>query len=296
MRIPSFKFRNSILGVTATAVGYYAILTPHTVFLNRYKSIMARYQSYIEVPLSPYIHRTIQQVMDDLKLPQNIQKVIKPFSVHGLDVFQMGTLNAKYGARLGIPVNFCSTTEELHDKLQIKDEPINWSQEEAKALLNSLILSEGAKKFAIAREVLRIQAEEPCFNSFGLAVIIAVLWILYNTITLRFQLRDRNVTLCRSLYLSFTLLGAIIWIGIKDYHSYSLDSEHDRTLCALGAEYVKGGQEFYEKMLMRNKALWYLLEEDGKKGFTSNGNERTFLRQKHIPITYRRDFFNSQLN
>lgn len=43
MNIFSFKYRNLILGVTATAVGYYAVLTPHTIFLSKYRYMVARY-------------------------------------------------------------------------------------------------------------------------------------------------------------------------------------------------------------------------------------------------------------
>ncbi|XP_032682687.1 transmembrane protein 177 isoform X2 [Odontomachus brunneus] len=249
-----------------------------------------------EMPLSPKIQQTIQRVMDDLKLPDNVRNVIKPFSVFGFDMFQAGTLAAKHGAVLGIPVNFIVTAEVLRQELQIKDEPLDWTRQDAKIFFSSLMFSENAKKFAIAREILRIQAEEPRFNSFRLAVIITVLWAFYNAITLRFQLRGRNVILCRSLYVSFALLGAISWIGIKDYRSYRLDSVHDRALCDLGVEYVRGGQEFYEKMVMRNRALRSLLGKDGEKQYTANGNERIFLRQKHVPIVHRKDFFDSQLD
>lgn len=44
MNLFSFKYRNVILGVTATAVGYYAVLTPHTVFLKKCRAMMTRYQ------------------------------------------------------------------------------------------------------------------------------------------------------------------------------------------------------------------------------------------------------------
>ncbi|XP_014470534.1 PREDICTED: transmembrane protein 177 isoform X2 [Dinoponera quadriceps] len=267
--------------------------TPMGIFCRRYCETNERIGK--EVPLSPRIEKTIQRVMDDLKLPDNVRNVIKPFSVFGFEVFQAGTLGAKYGAVLGIPINFTRTSEKLRQEIQIKEEPLDWSRQDTRVFLSSLSMSESARKFAIAREILRIQAEEPCFNSLRLAMIVGVLWALYNVITLRFQLRERNVIFCRSLYLSFTLLGAILWIGIKDYRSYRLDIVHDRTLYSLGSEYAMGGQEFYEKLLMRNRALRSLLGNDGEKQYTANGNERIFLRQKHMPITHRKDFFDSHV-
>lgn len=44
MNVFSFKYRNVILGVTATVIGYYTVLMPHTVFLKKYRYVMATYQ------------------------------------------------------------------------------------------------------------------------------------------------------------------------------------------------------------------------------------------------------------
>ncbi|XP_012523590.2 transmembrane protein 177 [Monomorium pharaonis] len=294
MNVFSFKYRNVVLGVTATVVGYYAVLMPHTIFLKKYRYITATYQMGKEMPLSFKIQQKIQKVMDDLKLPDNVRDAIKPFSVFGFDVLHAGTLNARYGAILGIPANFTSTTEQLHDNLQIKDEPVDWTRQDAQSFLKAMALSEGAQKFAIAREILRIQMEEPYFNSLGLALIIASLLTLYSVLSYRLRLRD-NVIGRRTFYVVFPLFGATLWFGVKDYRSCRLDRENDEALCRLGAEYIKGGQEFYEKLLIRNKALRTLLGKEGKSIYTVYGNEVSLLRQKHMPITQRKDFFDSHL-
>lgn len=294
MNIFSFKYRNIILGIAASAVAHYTIVMPHTVFLNKYRYMMARYQLNKEIPLSSTMQQRIQEVMEDLKLPDNIRNLIRPFSVFGFDLFHAGTLH-KYGAILGIPANFTNTAEQLRENLQIKEEEVDWTRQDAKTFLNALMLSENAQKFAIAHEILQIQTEEPYLNSFKLVLIIAVLWTLYNVITYRFNLRQQNMMLCRSLYSSFTLFGVLLWFGIKDYQSYYFDIKNDEALCSLGTEYIKGGQEFYEKMLARNRAARTLFGEEGKKMFTAYGNEKTFLRQKHVPISHRKDFFESRL-
>ncbi|XP_072745160.1 transmembrane protein 177 isoform X1 [Anoplolepis gracilipes] len=291
----SFKYRNLVLGITATVVGYYTVLMPHTIFLSKYRYMVATYQMEKEVPLGFKIQRRIERVMDDLKLSDDIRNVIKPFSVFGFDVFYAGTLNKKYGAILGIPSNFTNTPEQLRKNLQIKEVPIDWTRQDAQSFLNALTLSESAQKFAIAREILQIQAEEPYLNSYILAFTIAILWTLYNAIAYRFRLRDRNVILYGTLYSGFTVFGAISWFGITDYLSYHLDKKNDEDLCSLGAEYIKGGQEFYEKMLIRNRAARSLLGDEGKRIYTAYGNEHTFVRQKHVPLSHRKDFFNLRL-
>lgn len=295
MNVFSFKYRNVILGVTATVIGYYTVLMPHTVFLKKYRYVMATYQLGKETPLGSKIEQRIQRVMDDLKLPVDVRDAVKPFSVFGFDLFHAGTLSAKYGAILGIPANFISTTEELRENLQIKEESVDWTRQDAQAFLRAMRLSESAQKFAIARELLRIQAEEPYFNSLGLAVIIATLLTLYSFVSYRFRLREGNAMMRRTFYVVFPVFGATLWFGMKDYRSHRLDMENDEALCRLGPEYIKGGQEFYDKLLIRNKALRSLLGTEGKSIFTVHGNEETLLRQKHVPISQRKDYFDSHL-
>lgn len=245
--------------------------------------------------LTSKVQQRIQRVMDDLKLPDEVRNVIRPFSVFGFDLFHAGTLNAKYGAILGIPPNFTNTEAELRENLQIMEEPVDWTRQDAQSFLKAVMLSENAQKFAIAREILRIQAEEPYFNSLRLALTVAVLWTLYNVISYRYRLREGNAIARYTLYATFALFGGILWFGVKDYQSYRLDKDNDEALCRLGAEYIKGGQEFYEKTLIRNKALKTLLGAKGKSTFTVHGNEETFLRQKHVPISHRKDFFDMHL-
>ncbi|EZA61202.1 hypothetical protein DMN91_005360 [Ooceraea biroi] len=293
MNVFSSKYRTVVLGITATAIGYYGILMPHTIFLDKYRAIVTTYQLGKEIPLSAKAMQNIREAMNDLKLSDNVRNVIKPFSVFGFDLYHAGTLGPKYGAILGIPCNLNSTAEQLYENLRIKEEEVDWSQKEAQDLLSASTLSTSAQKFAIAREILLIQAEVPYSNSFQLALIVAVLWTLCNTMTYKFKLRERSVTLCRILYMAFTLFGAILWLGIKDYQSYRLDSEVDKVLCGLGAEYVKGGQEFYEKTLIRNRALRSLLGKDGEKIYTAGGNEQTLFRQKHVMLSHRKEFFDS---
>lgn len=247
------------------------------------------------MPIDLKTQQKIQKIMDDLRLPDDVRHAIKPFSVFGLDLLHFGTLNAKYGALLGIPANFTNTIEYLRENFAVKDESIDWTRQDARIFLKALMLSEDAQKFAIAREILRIQAEEPYFNSLGLALIIATMLTLYSIVSYIFGLRKRNAILRRTFYVVFISFGAILWLGVKDYRSCQLDKENDEALCRLGPDYIKGGQEFYEKTLLRNKVLRTLLGEEGKTIYTVYGNKEYFLRQKHIPISHRKDFFDSRL-
>jgi len=239
--------------------------------------------------------QNIREAMDDLKLSEDIRNAIRPFSVFGFDMHHAGMPSSKYGAILGIPCNFNNTTQQLRANLHIKEEEIDWTRKDAQNLLNASMLSTNAQKFAIAREILLIQAEEPYSNSLRLALITAVFWTLYNTMSRRFKLRERSVTIRRIFCSVFVLLGAILWIGIKDHQSYHLDGQVDKALCGLGIEYIRGGQEFYKKILDRNKAIRSLLGKDGEKTYTVYGNEQTSLRLPHMPLSQRRQYCDTYL-
>lgn len=56
----------------------------------------------------------------------------------------------------------------------------------------------------------------------------------------------------------------------------------------MGKSYAEGGLEYYQSVLERNKAL-RILKKDGKKEFTSYGNEVSTIRQKTLQKSTRRD-------
>lgn len=82
---------------------------------------------------------------------------------------------------------------------------------------------------------------------------------------------------------------------LKDYTQMYYEHDVDKFLKEKNPIFVEGGREFYEKMLQRNKAFRTLLGKEGESRFSALGNENFFIRQKHVPLIRRKQFFEENL-
>lgn len=286
-----------IFGIAASATAYCVTVMPHTVFLNKLEETVSFYRRGVRVPVNNKVKEMCDEVMNDLKLPQDLRSLIKPFHVFGFEPFHAGTLNNQSGGIVGIPINFTYTDVTVipASELIINHKPLNQFMKEADDFLNSLILSENAKKYAIAHEILRIQSNEIYKSAYGLSSIIIIATILYNRIVYHFNLYNKKPIYRRMILLSVITVALISWFAFKDTVSRHLDNSIDESISKLGLDYNKGGKDFYDNVIKRNVAVRTLMGEKGEKVFSANGNIEYFLRQKSMPYSHRKNFFESKL-
>ena len=67
------------------------------------------------------------------------------------------------------------------------------------------------------------------------------------------------------------------------------DNKVDKKVASLGQEYSQGGVEYYTKLLRRNVILRSMMGSSGENLFTKFGNDKTYIRRKHVQTTTRRD-------
>ncbi|KAF7417840.1 hypothetical protein HZH68_000493 [Vespula germanica] len=151
-----------IFGISASITAYCVNLMPHTIFLDKLENTVAFYRRGVRLRINNKVKELCKEVMDDLKLPENTQSLIKPFYVFGFHPFQAGTLNKMFGGIIGIPSNFLfhDTADAAVEKLVINNKELDRMKEEANDLFNSLVLSKNAQKYVIAREILKIMSNE----------------------------------------------------------------------------------------------------------------------------------------
>lgn len=85
----------------------------------------------------------------------------------------------------------------------------------------------------------------------------------------------------------YTLSAAacgIAYITMKDMTNYNYERDALRKAVDLGPEYARGAIEYYEKNLVRNKALRVILENKGASMYTARGNLNTLIRTPHMPL------------
>lgn len=236
-----------------------------------------------------------KEVMDDLKLPENTQSLIKPFYVFGFKPFQAGTLNKTFGGIIGIPSNFLfrDTADAAIEKLIINNKELNRLKVETNDLFDSLVLSKNAQKYVIAREILKIQRNEVYLSAGSLSCIVFIMTAIYSNIVLKFNLYEKSASYRRILYIFLTLVGYAFWVAFKDAVRCHIEASIDENISTLGSNYIEGGKEYYEKELKKNIALRSLMEKEGENCYHIDGNEKRwgFIS---LPLTERKRFFESK--
>lgn len=94
------------------------------------------------------------------------------------------------------------------------------------------------------------------------------------------------------MYSILGLFGYGLYTLLTDYTQVHYDLETDKKLASLGTDFVTAGYHFYDKLLKKNIAIRKLT---GDSTYTAMGNENFLLRQKTLPLTVRKAFFESKL-
>ena len=169
---------------------------------------------------------------------------------------------------------------------------------EAKKFLENLILSEEAKKFLIARELVRgIKSRnftEAFFPIFILGATAPALSKLFKVSDLK-----RKPLLIQLLSAVLAVLFVVtFYLCVVDSWRKRGERVVDDAACQLGPTYARGGVEFYDKILLRHVALRELMPDGkGKKLYNLKGeNYPPLIRDKSIPIAKRRENCREFLN
>lgn len=177
----------------------------------------------------------------------------------------------------------------LFTNSQVGQKTIHWSSPDGQALESSLILSDAAQKFAIAREISKANSHQVTLHMAINGTATFALYYLAYSFNRKANLFARPLSLRLTLY---SLLGSIVfttWLFIKDVTTYRSEESADEKAAGISEEYAKGALEFYTKILQRNLALRSLLGEEGQNLFTASGNARENFRTKHVPFVVHRD-------
>lgn len=166
---------------------------------------------------------------------------------------------------------------------------MHWTAPDGMALASSLVLSDAAQKFALAREISHSSSNLVTTHAALNGASIFALYFLSRQFNRKAKLFARPLKLRVVLY---SLLGGLVgtlWLFIKDFTTYQSELQADEEAASLSEEYARGAVEFYNKTLQRNVALRSLLGSEGPKAYTAAGNLLETFRTKHVPYVVRRD-------
>ncbi|XP_030341859.1 transmembrane protein 177 isoform X2 [Strigops habroptila] len=199
------------------------------------------------------------------------------------------------GSFVGIPPNFDSTAEDkkgiVNHVVVISGKEVDWESNEGVALKEALTFSLEAQKFALAREVMYLQNGSPLASAAVAPTCLAGTFFCGRGIKLLLGLSSGPVLLRGICNLVTAAVGLMCYYVSYDAMTYHLDCKADRKAATVSKEYARGGVEFYDKILSRNRIFRGLMGKQGMKIYAPSGNlfPRHWFRIKYTPYTYRRD-------
>ena len=154
-----------------------------------------------------------------------------------------------------------------------------------------MVLSDDAKRFAIAREIHRGQTISYLSNGIILPTFIVVGYLTSRLINKKFLLFKRPPIFRLAMYCVVASFATYTSVFFEDAMKYFTEGGLDEKTCNLGVRYTKGGIEYYDKIIRSNIALRTLHPDNqGKNMFNIQGNPwPSFFRPyKYKPFTLRK--------
>lgn len=286
------KYRTPLL--ITTCGGVFAA----NMFYHAFPDLSYRqlYQAWFKgepVTLSEKLEGVFQQVLKDFGVSS--PKSFSAFASFGFHPVGAGVPWLPAGAQIGIPANFNSTVDDpsgiTNRTIFINGKTVEWDSETGDSLKQSLVFSLEAQKFAIAREVARLQSGGPAMNAAVAPLCLGGVWV-YSVVLKQVFGLHAGPALVRGAANAVALgLGAVSYFLTSDAVSQWIDYNSDRQAAGVSREYAKGGVEFYDKILSRNKTLRTLMGQKGEEMYAPSGNlfPAHLLQLKHTPYTSRRE-------
>jgi len=297
------------LGIIGSFVAASIPVIKNTSLLNFIREYYQHYSEGFPEKIPFEIKRSILvPVMIDLGLTKEQSEQKKFFSSTHPETCSWGDINSSAGAIIGYPFwfRFTSETEVPLHKFQYgrKGSEIVKSMSDSekeraagKNLANSLILSDGAKKFGVAREIIKVR-DQPSFYYQGfmagcgvtlyiaLSKLINHKWIL---------LRAPPLLRIANYVISFNM-SLLIYVTSKDVHNRKVQALVDEQVSSLSKEYAEGGVEYYTKLMKRNAARRELVLGDDRR-YNLKGEEiHEWIRKRNLSIKERLQICQSVLN
>jgi hypothetical protein len=203
----------------------------------------------------------------------------------------MGSTKTRFGAFIGIPANFeyKSPSDIDRNALRVAQSiPVSWNTDEGRLLEQSLILSDNAQKFALAREISMVDTH----HIYIYSAIHSMSLLLYYFLAM--AANDSFYGLYKPgsfRFTVYTLVAAFtygVWAVSRDLLTKHYEKYADERAASLGLNYAKGGAEFYTRIIQRNVAIRGLMGKDGDSLYTQFGNDVELLRQRHVPFSERK--------
>ncbi|XP_076018002.1 transmembrane protein 177 [Genypterus blacodes] len=286
------KYRTPLMVASCGSV-FAANIVYHVLPDMSYRKLYQAWHKGEPATLSENLQGLFQQVLKDYGITShNNFSVFASFGFHPVGA---GVPWLPAGAHIGIPANFNSTVDDLsgitNRTIFINGKAVDWDSETGSALKEALVFSPEAQKFAMAREVARLNSAGPVTSAAVAPVCLGGVWVYSVLLKQVFGLHAGPLLLRWGANVAALGLGAVSYLFTSDAVGQWIDYRSDRHAARMSQDYAKGGVEFYEKILSRNQTLRSLMGQKGAEMYAPSGNlfPANLLQMKHTAYTARRD-------
>jgi len=253
--------------------------------------------SFKKKPLHPSLIKVINSVVRDLKLNDEDLSRLKIHLQGRFIPTNFGRIDKEYGALIGLPSHFNfgygfeDPQPDLHNHYfydREKPLPSIIEGEWGLCFKENLTLSDDAKKFRIALEILRSQRTNIYFL-FNYPWIHSLITYCLCFLINRSSPVGSNRSLRFANYLIMGVLSAYLFVCVNDTHNKMFETGLLYSTCDLGEDYRKGGVEFFDKFIKRNKALLQMCPEKEKENINLNGDYKINIFRNKLNLIKSRD-------
>lgn len=248
-----------------------------------------------EIPLDESTQKIVDELMVYvLKQKWNTVCVagIRVFWSNTQDPVVRGSTSTNQGSLIGLPYSFSYQNIADIDTSKIVltgKKEFDWKSGDGEKLLSSLILSENAKKFAIARELHFINSRYVHIQALAgiicAGIGIACIHRINRSSLLHFDKTKQSFRVL--MYIAVGLVLAYLHQESLKVYYKNLHLSADTKAAGIGQDYAVGGVEYFTKMLKRNQAVRKLTGYTGAQKYTPWGDEYLgIFSVNKIPSSY----------
>ena len=173
---------------------------------------------------------------------------------------------------------------------------LQWESDPGQELLGSLVSpSEASLKFVLARQLLSIERQALDAHITSVAIGSLPMFIYGLTRTFKKALKAQHIPKGLSVLLgcASTFIVSFGALTAFDFRRCQIERSLDRAAASVSRDYAQGGVTYYNQLLTQNRALRQLQIDSGdwkaSQKMSPIGDPVTFIRQKNLPISSRRD-------
>lgn len=216
--------RFSFYAATSTALGAFLVnFVPDTFAVKKYREIIATYREGSERAVSDTLQKRFEMAMEYLNVTDFERRFLQPFMVSGFEAYHIGSLKYKFGALVGIPINYTYTAHNEIDKSEIiiRGKPVDWSSKGGKLFEESLVLTEDEQIFGITRELIQLRYNKVLLNSLYPTATIFFMYTIASGLNSKLRLFYRPLSLRVCLYAIVGFFGFGIYSFMVDFTQVS---------------------------------------------------------------------------